>query len=64
MGAAQQADPQPVGVLIEGGLDDRFNRLPEAGVDHVKARVAQAAGHDLHAPVVSVEPDLRQHHPR
>ncbi len=64
VGAAQQADAQPVGVFVQGRLHDCFDRLPEAGIDHVKARIAQATSDDLHAAVVSVETDLRQHHPR
>ena len=64
MGAAQQADSQPVGVFIEDRLHDGFDRLPEAGINHVKAGVAQAACHDFDAPIVSVETDLRQHDPR
>jgi hypothetical protein len=60
VGPAQEADSQPIGIFVEHRLDDRLNRLPESGVDHVKARVAQPARHDLNASIVSVQTDLRQ----
>ena len=59
--AAQQADAQPVGVLVGHGAHDRFGRLPQPGVDDVKARVAQGPRHDLDAAIVAVEADLGEH---
>ena len=38
---AQQAQAQPVGVLIGHGAHHRFGRLPQPRVDHMKARIAQ-----------------------
>ncbi len=58
VGAGEEAQAEPVGVLVGDGADDGFGRLPQAGVDDVHAGVAQGAGHDLDAAVVAVEPDL------
>ena len=58
VGAAEEAEAEPVGVLVGDGADDRLGRLPQAGVDDVHAGVAQGPGHDLDAAVVAVEADL------
>ena len=60
MRPAQQADSEPVGILVEGRLHDGFHRLPQAGIDHVEARIAESPRHDLDSPIVAVETDLRQ----
>ena len=61
VGAAEEAEAEPVGVLVGDGADDGLGRLPQAGVDDVHAGVAQGAGHDLDAAVVAVEADLGEH---
>ena len=61
VGAAEDAEAEPVGVLVGDGADDGLRRLPQAGVDDVHAGVAQGAGHDLDAAVVAVEADLGEH---
>ncbi len=61
VGAAEDAEAQPVGVLVGDGADDGLRRLPQAGVDDVHAGVAQGAGHDLDAAVVAVQADLGEH---
>src|SRR5262249_35138142 len=54
----EEAESEPVGVLVGGGADDGLRRLPQPGVDDVEAGVAQGAGDDLDAAVVAVEADL------
>jgi len=61
VGAAEDAEAEPVGVLVGDGADDGLRRLPQAGVDDVHPGVAQGAGHDLDAAVVAVEADLGEH---
>ena len=51
----QKAQAQPAGILVGHRPRDGFGRLPEAGVDHVKARIAQAPGDNLDAPIVAVK---------
>ena len=50
--------PDGVGVLLDRRLDDLLRRLVQPGVDHLHARVAQGAGDDLGAAVMTVEPGL------
>src|SRR5207248_11512705 len=57
-GAAEEAEAEPVGVLVGDGADDGLGRLPQPGVDDLQAGVAQGAGHHLDAAVVAVEADL------
>ena len=61
VGAAEDAEAEPVGVLVGDGADHGLGRLPQAGVDDVHAGVAQGPGHDLDAAIMAVEPDLGQH---
>ena len=61
MGAREDRDPDGVGVLLDRRLDDLLRKLVEARVDHLHPGVAQRPGDDLRAPVVAVEPDLRDH---
>ena len=62
VGAVENADAQPIDVLVLGGLGDRFDPLPQPAVDHMKTGVAQPAGDDFDAPVVAVEADFGQQH--
>src|SRR5262249_43167133 len=61
VGAAEEAEAEPGGVLVGDGADDGLGRLPESGVDDVHAGVAEGAGDHLDAAVVAVEADLGQH---
>ena len=56
--AAQEADADPVDVLLDGGLDDHRRGLVQPGVDHLDARVPERPGDHLDAAVVPVEADL------
>ncbi len=56
--AGEDRDPDGVGVLLHGRLDDLLRRLVEAGVDDLHAGVAERPRDDLRAPVVSVETGL------
>lgn len=58
--AIEDADAQPVDILILNGLHHRLDRLPQAAVDDVKASVAQAPGDDLDAAVVAIEADFHE----
>ena len=58
MGAREDREPDDIDVLLDRLGDDRFRRALEPGVDDLVARVAQGLGHDLGAPVVTVEPGL------
>ena len=44
------------------GGDDLFRRLPQSGVDHFHAGVAQCARDDFRAAIVAVESGLRDQH--
>ena len=58
-GEDREADQ--VGVLLDRGLHDLLGRLVEAGVDDLVPGVAERAGHDLGAAVVTVEAGLADH---
>ena len=64
VGAAQQADAQPIGVLVGHGADDGLGRLPQPGIDHVKAGVAQGPRDDFHAAIVAIQAHFGQHDPQ
>ena len=49
MSAAEDADAEPVCVLIPHRLHDRFGLLPQSRVDHMAAGISQPASDDLHA---------------
>ena len=57
--AGEDRDADGVGVLLHRRLDDLLGRLVQAGVDHLHAGVAERAGDDLRAAIVSVETGLR-----
>ena len=59
--AGQHRQPDRVGVLLDGGLDDLLRRLVQAGVDDLHPGVAQRPGDDLGAAVVTVEAGLGDH---
>ena len=64
VGAAQEAQAQPIGVFIGHGPHDGLGRLPQPRVDHMKAMIAQPARHDFDAAIVAVEADLGENDPR
>src|SRR6478736_6585232 len=49
----EDREPDDVGVLLDGRLDDLLGRLVQAGVDDLHARVAQRARDDLRAAGVA-----------
>ena len=53
-----------VGILVPGADGQAPRRLPEPGIDHVDAAVAQGPGDELHAAVMAVQPHLSQEHTR
>ena len=55
MAAPERGEADDVDVFLDGGGDDHLGRLPQAGIDHFHAGVAQGAGDDLGAAVVPVE---------
>src|SRR5262249_10594502 len=61
MGPREDAEPEPVSVLVGCRTHDGLRRLPQPGVDDVHAGIAQGAGHDLDATVMAVQADLCQH---
>ena len=63
MGAREDAHPQHVHVLLDGGGHDLLRRPVEARVDDVHPSVAERAGHHLGAAVVAVEADLGDQDP-
>src|SRR5262249_45083523 len=56
VGAGEQAEAEPVGVLVGAGADDGLGGLPQAGVDDVQAGGAEGAGDDLEAAVGAGQP--------
>jgi hypothetical protein len=60
MSSAQQRQPKKIGVFIGNRADYRFRRLPEAGVNHMESRIAQAARDHFESAVVPVKTDLGQ----
>src|SRR5262245_37213724 len=58
VGAGQHAEPDGVRVFLHRGGHHLLGRLVQAGVDNLEAGVAQRSGHDLGAPVVTVEARL------
>ena len=58
MGAGQDAQADDGHVFLDGDRCDVFDALPDAGVDHLKAGVAQGAGDDFGAAIVSIQPGL------
>jgi hypothetical protein len=57
--AREDRDPDGVGVLLDGRLDDLLRRLMEARVDDLHAGVAERPRDDLRAAVVPVETRFR-----
>src|SRR5438270_421149 len=62
VGAGEHAEPDGVGVLLDGGGHDLLGRLVQARVDDLEAGVAQRARHALGAAVVAVEAGLGDDH--
>jgi len=53
--AGEDREPDGVGILLNGGLGDLLGRLVQARVDHLHTGIAQGAGDDLRAAVVTVQ---------
>ena len=49
-------------ILLQGGIDDHFRGLPEAGIDHFHARIAQGTGDHLGSAVMTIETWLGHQH--
>src|SRR5262249_1241084 len=58
--AGQQAEPEPVRILIADGAYHCFRRLPQPGVDDVQAGIAQGPRDGLDTAVVAIKADLGQ----
>jgi len=58
VGAAQNAEPQPVGVLVGDRAYRCLGCLPQARINDFHASVAQATRDYLDAPIMSVEADF------
>ena len=63
MGAGEHRQPDRVDVFVDGRGGDGVGRLEQAGVDDFVAGVAQDAGDDFDAAVVTVEADLGDQDP-
>src|SRR5437764_405601 len=55
VGAGEQADAEHVDIFLHRRVDDLLGRAVQTGVDHVHARIPQAAGDDPDAAVVAVQ---------
>ena len=58
----RQADR--VGILGERGAHDLLRCLVQTGVDHLHAGVAEGAGHNLGAPIVTIQSGFGHHDPK
>ena len=56
--AGKNGQADDVHIFLNGGGSNHFRSLPQAGVDHFHAGVAQGARDDLGAAVVAVETGL------
>ena len=56
--AGKNREADDVHVFLHGGRGDHLRRLPQAGVNHFHAGVAQGAGDHFGAAVVAVEAGL------
>src|SRR5690606_2963323 len=56
---AQDRQPDDVGVLLKRGGGNLLGRLAQAGVDDLHTRITQRPRNDLGAPIVPIEPGLR-----
>jgi len=56
--AGKNGEADDVNVFLDGGGGDHLGRLAQAGVDDLHAGVAEGAGDDFGAAVVSVEAGL------
>ena len=63
MGAAEDAEPDDLYVLLQCDGRDHLGTLADPRVDDLEAGIAQRAGDELRAAVVPVEPRLRNEHP-
>jgi hypothetical protein len=50
--------PDCVGILLYGRLDDLLGRLVQTGVDDLESRVAKRSCHDLGATIVTIKARL------
>src|SRR5438067_11817908 len=60
--AREEADAEHVDVFLHGGVHHFFRSAVQPGVDHVHARVSQAAGDDPDAAIVAVQADFCHQH--
>ena len=56
----RQADD--IRVLLQCRRHNLLRSLPEAGIDHLHAGIAERAGNDLRPTVVTIQPGLGDHH--
>src|SRR5215813_6075554 len=63
VGTGEHAEPDGVGILLDGGGHDLLRGLMQSGVDHLEAGIAQGAGHDLGPAVMPIQSRLGHHHP-
>src|SRR4030095_16551432 len=63
MRAGQDREPHDVDVFLDRFLHDLLGHPLEPRIDNLDSRVAERVCHDLGAPVVPMEPRLRDEHP-
>ena len=56
--AGEDGEADDVNVLLNGGRSDHFRGLTQARVDNFHAGIAEGAGDDFSAAVVSIQPRL------
>ena len=62
MRTGQNGEPDNVDVFLNRSAHDLLRRLAETGIDHFHPGVAQRAGDDFDAAVMSVKPRLGEKH--
>ena len=60
--AGQDAEPDAVHVLLDGGIDDHLRRLSQTGIDDLHAGVAKCSCDYFRAAVMAVEARLGNQH--
>jgi hypothetical protein len=58
VGAGQDADPDNVGVLLQGGLRHLVRGYPHSHIDHFDAGISHRSRNDLYAAIVAVQSQL------
>jgi hypothetical protein len=59
MGAGEDTQTDDGNILLEGNRHDVLDSLADTGVDHLETGVAECAGDDLGAAIVTVQSRLR-----